>query len=658
MKLLADSVELALPADFQFEIIENNPFFSEEGSQSIPTTLPATAVTISKLNIGRAGMKNRFMRKFPAKLMAGSVHKDGQLVISSKSDKSIIGSIMLNESDLYTKMKEQKLPDIFSKISKVFTTPEAAYNYLYSVYKCEVVSDFAVFPVAVNLKDTGEFTLLNEPDNSGEVSEILQLKWKARTIMYNGESASVPDGFGITPFIFLHRLIDMTFLELGYTVDKNPFRTESPLSKIVLTNTVSDTICKSRINYSQVVPSCTVSDFLEFLMNRFHATAFVDAESLKIDIVLFEDTLTAVYDDDLSAKCVKSYTINYLDRKALNLVENTDIDEAKPAFETREKMFEKYQVQGSDFKVDDATGTCFEISNGPSGLLYKFLGTMCMNFLADSTLEKETFQAKDLAIRMLIAKCDHNVPNRIFKIPVPYLGPATYCNTKYNNEKLEDRDQKIMLCYTAGRALPVNEYYTGFFYGTTQKYRNDSAKWCDISLDYPGLFHRFWKNYCTLLLNQSLEFSAEIRYSSAQIATFTIGRQKLFNGVPVLIKSRKLNIGNITTYGNTEMLSTRLYEPVQNYSFPEIGKHEYYWVIFDDVNSYIPDEREFEVIVEYEDSIPNFKDIPVPTPEQIETGGAFYKTGVSIIVKYKRPAEIEWQYNYHVAYYWVEPRKA
>ena len=34
MKLITEKGELALPADFQFDIEENNPFFSQEGAQS------------------------------------------------------------------------------------------------------------------------------------------------------------------------------------------------------------------------------------------------------------------------------------------------------------------------------------------------------------------------------------------------------------------------------------------------------------------------------------------------------------------------------------------------------------------------------------------------------------------------------------------------
>lgn len=648
MKLITPAGELPLPSDFQFEIIENNPFFSDEGTQSIPTSLPATVDTINKLGITRISSGKRFGRKFPAKLAAGTIHKDGQLLIASKNDNSVTGSIMLNESDLYSKMKDLQLPEMFSKIELTFTSAEAAYNYLFWVYRKALGTDFAVFPVAVNRDDEGNFTLLNEPDQAGIPEDgIYPLKWKARNIIYDNQIASVPDGFGITPFIYLHKLLELTFSQLGYTIKNNPFRDEFPLNKIVLLNNCSDTICKGKINYSQIVPSGSVSDLLEFLMNRFHATAFVDSESKTIDIIFLEDILLSDYDEDITSGCVKGFATSYLDRKALNLIENTDMDEARPAFETYEKMYEKSQAENLDFSINKVLGTCSEILDSESELKYKLLGTTNFNFLSAQSLEKETFQAKDLAIRMLSKSYNTS------EIPLPYIGTAVYRNTKYNNKTIDAGEQDFMMSFSAGET-DEGKYY----YGTTQNYTNTGVKWSEIALNYPGLYSRCWKQYCNLLLNQSFEFTATIHYSRKQISNFTLSKLKLFNGVPVVVKSRKLNIGNTLSFGDTTMLSTRLYEPVEEYIFPVITKkNEYYWLECNDLDSYLRDDREYESRIEYYDQIPDFKKLDPPTPEQIDQGGEFYTTVVHIKVSYKRYWEKDWIDEYQTVYFWVTPRK-
>lgn len=117
MKLITEKGELALPADFQFDIEENNPFFSQEGAQSIPATLPLTPDTARKLEfIQRPNGRNRTMRKIKCTLKCGIIHKHGTLVIDSTEGTSLTGSIMLNESELYSSIKDTTLKEIFSQL--------------------------------------------------------------------------------------------------------------------------------------------------------------------------------------------------------------------------------------------------------------------------------------------------------------------------------------------------------------------------------------------------------------------------------------------------------------------------------------------------------------------------------------------------------------
>jgi hypothetical protein len=50
MEILVDGQALDIPKDFSLELELNNPFFSEDGSQSLPVTLPYTSHNLSLLD--------------------------------------------------------------------------------------------------------------------------------------------------------------------------------------------------------------------------------------------------------------------------------------------------------------------------------------------------------------------------------------------------------------------------------------------------------------------------------------------------------------------------------------------------------------------------------------------------------------------------------
>ena len=90
MKLITEKGELALPIDFQFDIEENNPFFSQEGAQSIPATLPLTQDTARKLGfMQRPNTKNRALRKINCTLQAGVILNSIAIVLEYHLNHSV-----------------------------------------------------------------------------------------------------------------------------------------------------------------------------------------------------------------------------------------------------------------------------------------------------------------------------------------------------------------------------------------------------------------------------------------------------------------------------------------------------------------------------------------------------------------------------------------
>ena len=358
MKLTTPSGELTLPSDFSFEIEQNSAFFSEEGAASVAATIPATPSDKAKLGFpNRLGRKNRFVNMVSATLQHGIYQKTGQLIVSGATDESITCSIALEDSSFYSQYKDKNLKELFaSKVDSRYSTPASWYNWLWSVYKGETSSDFRLFPVAVNYSSEEGYQMNNEPVYSSSTSnQIWPLAHEARIIMEGDEQVSVPEGYGIAPFLKLPIFIKYIFELCGYTVGSNCFEEDSFLSQLVLVHNCSDVICNGRIDYSDLVPNCKISELLEWLQNKFHAQIVVTASSNTIDIVLLETILQKRFDLNLTGKVIGSLTHKFESTSRVVMAPDTSLDGAAAAAETIADLAAKYGQKGLGFgrKIPD-----------------------------------------------------------------------------------------------------------------------------------------------------------------------------------------------------------------------------------------------------------------------------------------------------------------
>ena len=80
---------------------------------------------------------------------------------------------------------------------------------------------------------------------------------------------SLPEGYGVAPFLYVHRVLDFIFSEFGYTITENPFKTDKELSSLVILNNAADCCVTGILNYADLMPDCTIEDFLNALYVRF-----------------------------------------------------------------------------------------------------------------------------------------------------------------------------------------------------------------------------------------------------------------------------------------------------------------------------------------------------------------------------------------------------
>lgn len=558
MKLMTINGELELPADFSFEIELNNPFLSDEGDSSVPATIPATPKNLKVLeNIHRVDRTNRFMKTVPATLMAGTIQKHGQLIIDTLSmSNGIAVSLAVENSDLYTQFKEKSIKEILSeKVRDEWNQdiPTLA-NYLINVYyNRQNEEDFTIFPVAVAPYEENEtkiYQFNNERDGNS-------LKWQARTVHESDVSISVTDGYGLSPFLYLHRTIDIIFQEMGYEVSYNCLA-EQPFSDIVLVNNCADTIVKGVIRYSDLVPSCTLSEFISFLFNKFGIHVRVNSTAKTVEVMMLQQILNNIPTIDISSIVEDSLDIIIEDSSRIILSSETSIDGSEPAAETFDQLIERYgyyvEVSESVFQdivsnistefcdcliMRKETGQFYELGRiiGTEIIVAKYIGTNYFRYDRNNSVNSQQLESTDV------------MPAVIYdNTPMIFIGDRLHLNTSYNNSE-NDLEQPIMIAWK-NVIIAGNLYLT---FGTTQKHFNGSQV-KPFSLTTYDMYEYFWSNYNNLLLNRKTKLKGRVLFNSIHFASIDMTSLMMYRNQKLLPLKSVFEISDRLSSRNSEFL--------------------------------------------------------------------------------------------------------
>ena len=558
MKLVTSNGELDLPVDFSFEVELNNPFFSDEGDSTIPATIPATPNNLKVLdNIHRVDRANRFMKTVPATLMAGTIQKHGQLIIDTLSMKDGIAvSLAVENSDLYSQYKNNSLKEIFaSKVRDEWDRDiKTLANHLLAVRFNRKHDDFTIFPVAVSPYDDENGSKIYQYNNEG----TNYLIWQARTVREGDLTMSVTDGYGLSPFLYLYRMINLLFEQMGYTVIYNCLDRE-PYRDIVLLNNCSDTIVKGIINYSDLVPSCSLSEFIDFLHNKFGILCRVDSTSKRVLVIMLQDILSSSTPDmDITAKVADDFDIIINDTSRVVLSSETSIDNTAPAAETFDKLIEKYgyyiEITENQYNnilndipigINDCivmrqeTGQFYELRRniGSDKITPAYIGTNNFKYDRNNSSTQENFSSSDV------------MPAIIYdRLPYMYIGDRLHSNTTYNSSE-ESTEQPIMIAW---KTVAVAGSFAMAF-GTTQKYFY-SRKIKDFSLTTYEMYDHFWSNYNNILRNGKIVLKGTILYDITDIASLDMTKIKVYKGQKLLPLKTTYEISDKLKNKDSELL--------------------------------------------------------------------------------------------------------
>lgn len=338
-----------LPADFSIEIEDSSPVFNDRGSQSIPATIPATP-------------KNCRLLGFPTRLdsgtdingtnvktevIAGAYMRSGIMNITDAGKtEGITFNVGFGNSEAYMKWKDKKLPEISGLPTFIPDDSDRGGGYpiewlmddMYHLYvgADPQADDLAVFPVAINNESLGSgdsekiyWEILNVPGNRG-----MEQPTHVNRIINGVETlVTVPAGYCVSPFLRVWRILELVFDDLGLRITQNPFRENLELARLVVLNNAADAACPGEIRYADLLPDCTIDEFLNALWVRFGLVYSINTDAGEVSLGLLRDILRSSHPEDIDRYRAGNEKISYNAAQYVTLSAKTSIEGAEPSHE-------------------------------------------------------------------------------------------------------------------------------------------------------------------------------------------------------------------------------------------------------------------------------------------------------------------------------------
>jgi len=338
---------LDLPSGFSIEIEDSNPIFNDRGSQSIPATVPATRRNIRLLDAPHrldAGIDPNLPER-SAEVMDGAYIRQGTMNITEAGkEEGITFNVGFDNSTAYAKWSRKKLSELSGL--PIYKPDLSQHGYpinlvldeLYRIYRAPdpQKDDFAVFPLAINNESTGTdnakkiyWEVLNLVADNG----LAQPNKVNRLLDGTVTEVSVPEGYMVSPFLRVWRVLELIFADMELNVVSNPFAQNLELSRLVILNNTADSVCRAEIKYSDLMPDSTVEDFLNALWVRFGLVYNIDNNTRTVRLELLKDIIARHGNRTLDQYAAGTPKITYEERQYIKLSANTSIEGAAPSHE-------------------------------------------------------------------------------------------------------------------------------------------------------------------------------------------------------------------------------------------------------------------------------------------------------------------------------------
>lgn len=539
--------------DFSIQIEETSPVMNDVGSQTVPATIPCTPT-------------NARLSGFPYRLDAASVplqenkscvvsdgvyHRRGQLNVTSASlSEGITFNIGFDNSEAYSTWKQKKLnemgnlPVIGSGV--VFDLMTTMQN----IYWGKENADFAVFPMvidnpAVDTDDTEKYY----PEYLNGTNPLLPdyLYWNALKITRVIDNAvtdvNVPAGYGITGFLYVSKVLDLIFADLGLTVTNNPFVTDKELARLVVLNNVADACVTGFLDYADMLPSVDVETFLNSLYVRFGLVYQINYNTKSVDLRLIRDIIEESSQCDISQALSDRFIVNFETKKFIALSAQTSLEGAEPSYERFEDFIKGCDItqvaRTPQFEESMVNALIYETT---TGIWYKWDSTNKVHISSGSSFfvwnpetsgcDAEELQSDDEFVPM------GRTDNGLYPF---YLTGAVHRHTYIRGREGETDDNDTPLAFLWAFVAPWGEQRTcGSFTATTENgnvaFSDGSEHTLSLLFQFSdGLFARFWQKYDEILRHGYLKVDADVRMTLGDIASLDVLKPITLQGQRLLI---------------------------------------------------------------------------------------------------------------------------
>lgn len=342
IKITVKEKALDLPEGFSLDIEESSPIFNDSGSQSIAVELPAT-------------VRNRRIFGFPARpdaintgrvrgvrciVSSGAYIRTGTINVDSASQEAISINIGFDNSIAYEAWKSKPLSKVEALPCYRIKDLSAFTAFLELLYLDGSPKNdgLAIFPICLARNEFGDdekkkeyHEILNEmPSGSTAISSAYRERSIDRVISGELTRVFVPEGYGWSPFVKVWKILECVFADLGLTLDRNPFREDIELARLVVLNNTMDTLCNRTLDYAELMPDCTVDEFLQALYARFGMVWRADFDSGRVDVRMLREIATDSECAGLDRYLSAAPESEYMTPRYVRLSAGTSLEGAAP----------------------------------------------------------------------------------------------------------------------------------------------------------------------------------------------------------------------------------------------------------------------------------------------------------------------------------------
>ena len=530
--------------DLSLQIEEKSPVMNERGSQSLPATVPSTArnLLITGFPHRLDGVEAPMGDDRSCVVSDGVYHRRGIInLVSASRREGITFNIGFDNSEAYEAWKKRRLNELTLPMvgdGSVATLK----GLLQAAYSNGGGDDFAVFPVAVEREEvttgntkTTYWGMLNRVENGVLAFPTEQDQPVDGTMTH----VSLPDGYGVTGFLYVWRVLELAFGDLGYEIEVNPFKgtAAGDLSQVVVLNNVADAICTGWLKYSDLLPDCEVQAFLRALYVRFGLVYLLNQDTRRVKLELIRDIITKAPGPDLTPWQAEWPLVSYESRKQLKLSAKTSLPDAAPVNERLEDFAKGLSLDdlttveqrlpgdalSSPVLLERMTGKLYKLDStnsdpGQSSYVYTDSVSGWFNWDPQTEgVETEELSSEDECVPMLLIDSTY-YPG--------YITGAVHRHSYIKGRESEKEENETPLALVisygqSGRITPP---------GDAQGERLSLLfQWND------GLYARFWSGYDDMLRRSFNKVEVTTRMNAAQLLCLDLLEPVKYQGQALLI---------------------------------------------------------------------------------------------------------------------------